>query len=128
KLAPPEKRGTISGIGQAANWLGQIAGILITFPFAEGGMHLIGQPGRAQTFLPGTISFILLSLPMLYFFKQQPNTNKEVTTSFSVELKNYWTSFKKLWILPGMGVFLLGYFFFNDAVTTAQNNFPIVLQ
>jgi MFS-type transporter involved in bile tolerance (Atg22 family) len=58
-----------SGIGQGANSIGQVAGILITLPFVNG-ITLFGEPGRAQALLPATIIFGLLSLPMLIFYKE----------------------------------------------------------
>lgn len=71
-IAPPEQWGRVSGVGQAGNWLGQIAGLLITLPFAAGSVYLIGEAGRAQTFLPATILFFVLALPMLLFFTPPP--------------------------------------------------------
>src|SRR3989338_1384830 len=64
-IAPPERWGRISGIGQTGNWLGQITGLLITLPLASGAVYLVGEAGRAQTFLPATIIFFILSIPML---------------------------------------------------------------
>jgi len=68
-IAPKEKWGRISGIGQAGNWLGEIAGLLITLPLASGAIYFIGEAGRAQTFLPAAVLFFILALPMLLFFK-----------------------------------------------------------
>src|SRR3989344_1785752 len=71
EIAPEDKRGRISGIGNASSWLGQIAGLLLVLPFINGNIYLFGELGRAQAFLPATIIFIILSLPMLIFFKKQ---------------------------------------------------------
>src|SRR3990167_692165 len=49
-MAPPEKRGWVSGIGNASNWLGQIAGLVLVLPFASGSIYFFGEPGRAQVF------------------------------------------------------------------------------
>src|SRR3990167_11563534 len=70
-IAPREKWGRISGIGQTGNWLGQITGLLITLPLASGAVYLFGEVGRAQTFLPAVLVFFILALPMLLFFKLQ---------------------------------------------------------
>jgi len=130
ELAPPEKRGLVSGIGNAANWLGQITGLVLVLPFASGGIYLFGATGRAQTFLPATIVFILLSLPMLLFYKkQQPTTEISVTLSHvKKEYINVWQETKSLFIIPSVSLFLISYFFFNDAILTASNNFPIVME
>lgn len=127
-IAPSERLGMISGIGQAGNWLGQIAGLLITLPLAGGVVYLFGEAGRAQTFLPATIIFFLLALPMLLFFKlpKAPATGARV--SLKEEYKSQWQQFRELINIPNLGMFLLAYFFFNDAIITASNNFPIYLQ
>ncbi len=41
-IAPPEKWGRISGIGQTGNLLGQVFGLLITLPLASGAVYLFG--------------------------------------------------------------------------------------
>ena len=128
-IAPKEKWGRISGIGQAGNWLGQITGLLIILPLASGAIYLIGEAGRAQTFLPATILFFALSLPMLLFFKlpKQENQNAQ-KINLKEEYKNQWSQFKELIKDSNMRLFLIAYFFFNDAIITASNNFPIFLQ
>ena len=127
ELGSSEKRGFISGIGIGAGWLGQIFGLLITLPLATGAIYLFGNPGRPQTFLPSVIIFILLALPMLLLFKEKAKpTNKRI--SIIEEYKKYIVNFKSVIKIPGMGRFLLGYFFFTDAILTIQNNYPIYLQ
>ena len=104
-IAPREKWGQVSGIGQTGNWLGQIAGLLITLPLASGTVYLVGEAGRAQTFLPSVIIFFVLALPMLLFFKlpKQEKVNNKI--SLKEEYKNYWGQFKGLLKVPGMGFF-----------------------
>ncbi|MBI4160625.1 MAG: MFS transporter [Candidatus Yanofskybacteria bacterium] len=128
QIAPPSKRGWISGIGQSASWFGQIVGLLITLPFVSGGFTLFGEPGRAQVFLPATLIFLVLALPTLLGFREKPSTTGITRVSIKGEYGNYKKSFLSLMTVPGIGIFLLGYFFFNDAVLTVSNNFPIYLQ
>ncbi len=127
-VAPREKWGIVSGIGQAGNWLGQIAGLLITLPLASGAVYLVGEAGRAQTFLPAVIIFFILALPMLLFFKLPKQENLNIEINLKEEYKNQWNQFKELIKDPNMKLFLLAYFFFNDAIITASNNFPIFLE
>ena len=68
-IAPPEQWGRVSGIGQAGSWLGEIAGLIIALPLASGALYLMGEPGRAQVFLPATVIFFVLTLPMLLLLK-----------------------------------------------------------
>jgi len=127
-IAPPEKWGRISGIGQAGNWFGQIVGLLLTLPLASGAIYLIGEAGRAQTFLPSVILFFVLALPMLLFFKLPKQERRNQKINLREEYKSQWNQFKELVKDPNMKLFLIAYFFFNDAILTASNNFPIFLQ
>ncbi len=126
EVAAEEKQGLVSGLGQSANWLGMIAGILISLPLIGGTIYLFGHGGRAQTFLPATIIFFALSLPALFFLKDK--TPQKIPFRIKHEYKNYFKSFFNLIKNPGIGAFLLGYFFFNDAVITLQNNYPIYME
>ena len=127
-IAPREKWGRISGYGIGANYLGQIAGLLVTLPLAGGTIYLIGEAGRAQTFLPATILFFVLALPMLLFFKLPSKENPDNKFNLREEYKNQWGQFKVLIADKNMRLFLLAYFFFNDAAITVSNNFPLYLQ
>ncbi len=127
EIALEKRLGFVSGLGQSFNWLGQIVGLLITLPLAAGSIIFMGSSLRAQTFLPATLIFFVLSLPMLILFKES-NKPKEIKINLGSEYKDYLKNFKSLIKNPGLGKFLLGYFFFNDAMITATNNFPIYLQ
>ena len=125
-IAPPEKHGIVSGWGLFGNYLGQIAAVLLALPFATGIITLWGAPGRAQAFIPATIIFLLLSLPLLVFFKKEPNIAVKINI-FS-EYKTVWQKIVDLFKTPNLGRFLIAYFFYNDAVLTAANNFPIYME
>ena len=127
-IAPREKWGRISGIGLGANYLGQVVGLLIPLPLAGGTIYLMGEAGRAQTFLPATILFFVLALPMLLFFKLPKQKSFDHKINLREEYKSQWGRFKELILDKNMKFFLLAFFFFNDAVITVSNNFPIYLQ
>lgn len=126
-VARPERHGIASGWGIFSNYAGQIIGLLITLPLATGAIVLWGEPGRAQTLIPAAILFLLLALPTILFFKEDA-TREKVEVDIKQEYKNVLGSFKSLLSAPGLGVFFLAYFFFNDALITASNNFPIYLE
>jgi len=104
EIATEDKRGRISGIGNASNWLGQIVGLIIVLPFVNGNLYLFGAIGRAQAFLPATIIFIILSLPMLIYFKKQKivQENKVSFLNLKQEYKNVFRQARSLFILPGV--------------------------
>src|SRR3989344_4737902 len=111
-IARPEKRGIISGLGIAANYLGQIAGLILALPFATGNITLFGGQARAETLLPGTIIFLLLALPMLIYFKEP--LKKKITTSIQQAIKTTYHQTKQLFLTSSVLFFLLSYFLFND--------------
>src|SRR5581483_9323963 len=60
--ADESHRGRASGIGQSANALGQIGGVLTALPFSA---------THAGPLLPSVILFALFALPMLLWFKER---------------------------------------------------------
>jgi len=128
-IAAPEKKGRVSGYGIAANYLGQFTGLLLVLPFSEGTLSLFGSSARAETLLPAVMAFIIFAIPMLIFFRETPkeNTGKE-EAQFASNTQELIHKTKHLLRYPGVGLFILAYFFFNDAILTAANNFPIFVE
>ncbi len=120
------KRGLVSGLGITANYLGQIAGLLIALPLSRGAINFFNGSPRAETLLPSVIAFFILALPTLIFFKE-PKKKKTPWTVYS-SIKNSLLETKTIFSLPSLAFFMLSYFLFNDAVLTAANNFPIFLE
>ena len=125
-IAAPNRRGLISGLGIGANYLGQIAGLFLVMPFANGQFALFNMSARAETLLPAIIVFFVLTLPMLIWFKEGTRSRSNLT--LRDESKQLWAKTRELFVYPGVAIFLLAYFFFNDAILTAANNFPIFLE
>jgi len=125
-IATPEKQGLASGWGIFGNEMGQIFGILISIPLATGTIILFNSSLRAQTLVPSAVLFFLFSLPMLIFFKEK-NRRQDVLVDIKQEYKNIIHSIKEIFKIPDLGRFFLAYFFFNDAIITASNNFAIYL-
>ncbi|MEK7075345.1 MAG: MFS transporter [Patescibacteria group bacterium] len=126
-IAPPEKQGLASGWGIFGNETGQIFALLASIPLASGTIILFHSSLRAQTLIPAAILFFVFSLPMLIFFKEK-NTKLEVKANLKSEYKSIVKSTVEMFKLPGLGRFFLAYFFFNDAIITASNNFAIYLE
>ncbi len=125
-ISKPERRGLVSGLGVTANYLGQAAGLIFALPFATGKINLFGASARAETLLPAVIGFFILALPMLLFFNEPKKEGKKIV--LGNEIKNTLCETKLLLKFSGVGLFLLAYFLFNDAILTAANNFPIFLE
>ena len=125
-ISRPEKRGLVSGLGITANYLGQFIGLLIALPFSNGSLSFFGSTPRAETLLPSVLFFFVLSLPMLILFNEPKK--ESVKLVFKSGIKEMITETKLLFSLSSVGLFLLAYFLFNDAILTAANNFPIFLE
>ena len=122
QLAPLEKRGKISGLGQMVNWIGQMVGILIALPLASS--------GRLTPLLPTTLIFFALALPMMIFFKEEKPEEK-IKASIKEAKGEIRTSASRFYAFirySPAGFFLIAFFFFNDAILTLTNNFPIYLE
>lgn len=128
ELGPEEERAKISGYGQAAAGIGQIAGLIITLPLATGAVYLAGHRDESQVFLPTAIIFALLSLPMLMWFKEDARPPEALSVNIKAELKGIIAKFINLKKYRGIHRFFLAFFLFNDAVLTAVHNLPIYIQ
>lgn len=118
-ISTVENRGKISGIGFLSSYAGQICGILVALPFVTGKISL-GIDPLVAGLIPSIIIFMILSLPLLmnkriYLFSPGEEKSKS----------SVWESLKNLIVLPGVLLFLLSFFLFNDGVITLVNNFSI---
>jgi UMF1 family MFS transporter len=68
-----------------------------------------------------------LTLPMLLYFKERSKPVKAEGFHIAEEVKNLAHHFRGLKRFPGVIRFLFAMFFFNDAVLTAADNFPIYI-
>ena len=122
-LSNKENRSWVSGLGQGANSIGQVTGVLITLPFVNG-ITLLGDPGRAQALLPATVIFGFLILPLLFLYKEdktQPNYSNAMKP-------NILSMFKSIFSHKPLAFLFLAYFLFSDALITFANNFPLYLE
>lgn len=126
-VAPPERFGIASGWAQVADWLGEISGLLIVLPLVSGAIVLFGAGGHAQAFLPAAVLFLLCAMPMMLWYKES-KPKQAVRHSLVAEYKGSISEFFALAKTNKLGWFFLAFFFFNDAVITAANNFSIYLQ
>src|SRR3989338_1834670 len=82
QLSSAKTRGLISGIGQLANNLGFVVATGVFLLLVKSNFVLFGESGRNQVFLPATILFGLLSIPMLIKFKEQATKKSNSATNF----------------------------------------------
>lgn len=71
QVSSSENRGKISGLGEMIGTSGFFLAMLVLLPFSNKNFTFYGEPGRAQVFIPAFILFIILTLPMLFCFKEK---------------------------------------------------------
>ncbi len=127
-ISHEHERGRVSGLGVALNYLGQFVGLLLVLPFANGLIHIFGVSPRLETLFPAVVLYLIFSLPMLLWFKEPPKMAVLNTEKLREHARSIWHSTKELFGYKYVVLYFLAYFFFNDAVLTAANNFPIFVE
>ncbi len=127
-LTGPTKE-RISGWGMAANQVGSIVGLIVTYPIAEGLVSFNGISGRSATFLVSSILFLLFCLPVLLFLKDSQKTmaSKENNPS-NPSIKETLSNLKNIRQAPGVLPYLIAYYCFADAILTLQLFVAIYLE
>ncbi|MBI2476705.1 MFS transporter [Candidatus Uhrbacteria bacterium] len=111
----------LSGLGMAAGQLGNIIGLLLVFPIAQGKFELLGATGRGGTFLIAALLFLLFSLPMLFFLKdRQGRQAGESKASVGWSFRETLQSLRRIKQFPGVLAYLITYYLFADAILTLQ--------
>ncbi len=109
-LSQKEDHSVISGFGVALGYLGTLVGVL-------GVTALVGKGPTAETFIPTAILFLIFSLPIFIFGR---DGDREVKREKTVNgYQEVWETFKLARQEPAIYVFLIVYFFLNDALATA---------
>lgn len=127
-ISAEHERGKVSGLGVALNYLGQFTGLLLVLPFANGYINFFGASPRLETLVPAVILYVLLSLPMLLWFKEPPKMAVLNFEKVQEHARSIWNSTKQLFGYKYIVLYFLAYFFYNDAILTAANNFPIFVE
>ena len=128
QLSTVKTRGAISGVGQVANNFGWLLATGLLLLLVNRNFAFIGQPGRAQVFLPSAILFGLFALPMLLWFKEKTiesdypvsNTKMIIINPF----KSFFTLLKKN---KNVALYLVAFMLISDAILTANLFFAIFL-
>lgn len=119
-VADMSHRARASGIGQFSNSLGQVMGLVMAIPLSH---------TRLEPLFPSIVVFFILSLPMLFWFKEQKT--KQLSLTFAEFKNDSKYLYKKFVIFCSLSVaipVLVAFFFFNDALITVSNNYSIYLE
>ncbi len=111
-----ETRGRVSGLGAAFGYLGAICGVILVIPFVTGELWRWDIPflsggGSAAAFLPTAILFLIFSLPLFVWVKDDgihKVRKKEGVWRALITVKDH----------PQILRFLLARFFYLDGINT----------
>ncbi|WP_068774232.1 MFS transporter [Paenibacillus sp. FJAT-26967] len=112
-LGGPKEIPLISGFGVALGYFGTLIGLAV-YPLASGQHY-------EQTFMPSALLYLLFSLPIILFYKESSGEKKSaaVRTGFLSGYKEIITTFKEMKKYRPIFLFMVAFFFFNDALQTA---------
>lgn len=108
-LGTKEQMPVISGFGVAVGYFGTLIGLVVYLFVEDGKFH--------QAFLPTAFLFFLFSLPLFFFMKETP-TEKQTSFSFFSGYKDIYETFKQVKTYRKIFLFMIAYFFLNDAIAT----------
>ena len=108
-IAPPERRGFVSGLGFGVGYLGSAVGLIVAIPFVD----------RIEIvwFLVAG-HFLLFSLPAFFFLPPDEPTGVSVPEAARWGLGNLQVILKEVWADKELRKFLLAFFFYIDGVLT----------
>jgi len=105
----PQSRGRLSGIGVAVGYLGTIfVGLLIFF----------ADIPIESRFAVSAVLFALFAVPIFVFVHEPPSTAKLTVGDVASSWSQLFETIRHAREVPGLGRFLLGRFFYSDAVNT----------
>ncbi|MCM2987898.1 MFS transporter [Bacillus safensis] len=102
----------ISGFGIAVGYLGTLVGLSVYL--------LVGNDQFHEAFIPTALLFLLFFLPFLFFVKDpHPLPQHEKKASFFSGYKEIVHTFKEMRRYKPAFIFMIAFFFMNDALQTA---------
>lgn len=129
QLSTAKTRGVISGIGQLANNFGFVLGTGVFLLLTRSNFVLFGSSGRNQVFLPATIMFGILALPMLFRFKEKSTKSQNPSANFNLIYRQSVQGFRQLFKkYKNIGLFLIAFMLVSDAILTANLFFAIFME
>jgi MFS transporter, UMF1 family len=99
----------ISGFGVAVGYVGTLVGLTV-YPF-------VGEKDYYRAFIPSALLFLLFSLPLFFFVKEEAALLKR-KAGFFAGYRDIYATFTEMKKYQNIFTFMIAYFFLNDAVAT----------
>ncbi|MGB7859008.1 MAG: MFS transporter, partial [Acidimicrobiia bacterium] len=117
-VSTPTNRGSISGLGVGVGYVGSFIGLAIGTITLE----VLGW-SHAATFRALALAFLLFSIPAFLFIKERPGSAEATLPALRSVVSRLISSWKTASHYPGVVRFLLGRFFYTDAINTLISGF-----
>jgi UMF1 family MFS transporter len=111
-VAPPDRRGWVSGLGFGIGYLGSAAGLLLIMPFFVGGRY-------ATTWLIVAAFFAVFSIPTFLILPKDRRGDMSVMRAARWGVTNFKAIVAEVLRNRNLAWFLLAFFFYIDGVLTA---------
>ena len=136
ELVPVEERGRLSGLGVAVGYVGSIVGVVLVAPFFSGGLPHVWQvpagalsalrtvipftehAGRASTFVPTGLLFLLFSLPLFFFCRDHNPAPRGAPVDWRKAFRDVRQTLRDARRHPGALRFIITSLVYQDAVGT----------
>ena len=111
-VSTPTNRGRISGMGVAFGYVGSLLGFGVASLLQNYGYSYV------EIFRSVAVMFLIFSLPAFIFIKEKKVSNKKSTIKITESISLVIKSWKHSTQYPGLTRFLVGRFFYADAINT----------
>jgi len=111
EITEPKNYGRVSGYGFAMGYLGSLATLAIIYPFIQAEMI-------KESFPVAALFFLIFSLPLFIFLKDNRKKIVEHESYFNIGVKRVWNTLSHLKNYKNLATFLLAYFFYIEGVNT----------
>ena len=111
EITAPKNYGRVSGYGFGMGYFGSLATLAIVFPFIEASMI-------KETFPVAALFFLIFSLPLFFFLKENRNKVERKQSFVSIGFSRVWSTLTHLKYYKNLAVFLVAFFFYIEGVNT----------
>ena len=111
-VSTPTNRGRISGLGVAFGYVGSLLGFGVATLLQNFGYSYV------EIFRSVAVMFLIFSLPAFIFIKEKKISNEKSTIKITESISLVIKSWKHSTQYPGLTRFLVGRFFYADAINT----------
>ena len=111
-VSTPTNRGRISGLGVAFGYVGSLLGFGVATLLQNYGYSYV------EIFRSVAVMFLIFSLPAFIFIKEKKVSNEKSTIKITESISLVIKSWKHSTQYPGLTRFLVGRFFYADAINT----------